>query len=190
MEIHGESSDACAFGIELCHHLLLGIFEKYLLDHIHNGNKYYLFFRQLPKRSLMKEKVQKRKNIKKLRITLNFIVNIPGNDIHLKIMQFSSQLQSFGKTMHPYNSYGLDCYHTKSIGGTLIFCSRSFKNVQIVSEEKKIIMFCYSWIILVANHYQMTKSTNLPLKEAFVDSNIKICLCFYFLLTSPLSANH
>ena len=112
MDMHGESGDACSIGIELCQRFLPGILEKYLLEDIYNSDESGLFFRMLPTRSLMKE-LRKGKKTNKLRVTLNFIVNAPGTDIHMDLIGSAARPRAFGKTMRPYDSYGIDYYHTK-----------------------------------------------------------------------------
>ena len=115
MEMHGEAGDACLAGIELCRRFLPHIFEKFNLEDIYNGDESGLFFRQLPTRALMK-KMRKGKKSNKLRATLNFIVNALGTDIHIQLIGCSARPRAFGKTMRPYDSYGIDYYNQKNHG--------------------------------------------------------------------------
>ena len=79
---------------------------------IYNGDESGLSFRQLPTRALMK-KMRKGKKLNKLRATLNFIVNALGTDIHIQPIGSAARPRAFGKTMRPYDSYGIDYYNQR-----------------------------------------------------------------------------
>ena len=156
MEMHGEASDACLAGIEMCRRFLPHIFEKFNLEDIYNGDESGLFFCQLPTRALMK-KMRKGKKLNKLRATLNFIVNALGTDIHIQLIGCSARPRAFGKTMRPYDSYGIDYYNQrKSWMNSEIFFKVIQKFLNRV-QRKKNATFSSSWTTSAATHYPKTK---------------------------------